>query len=63
MRPIDVHEIDQFLAFALDIQVRLREHKRRLIKAGWSEEEAWALCLLVEERMLGPYVDIPGEDE
>ena len=52
--PKDVAELDQWIAFALDVQVRVFEHRERLIEAGWTEPEAWVLSLRLEERILGP---------
>lgn len=61
MDPKDAHRIDQFLALALDVQVRLLAHKRQLMEAGWSEEEAWAWCRMVDSRLLGPVMEYLGE--
>lgn len=52
------HALDQYLAFSLDVQARLQSHREDLISSGWSEVEAWALCQRVEERLLGPAMDL-----
>jgi hypothetical protein len=52
--PAEVARLDQIIAYALDVQVRIYEHRRSLIEAGWTEPEAWILSLRVEERILGP---------
>lgn len=56
--PNRTHHLDQFMALLLDVQTRLKVHKEDLIAAGWSEPEAWALCQRVEERILGPAMDL-----
>ena len=56
MTPVAAHHLDQFLALALDVQVRLLAHRQALVAAGWAEPEAWAWCQRVEERVLGPLV-------
>ena len=57
------HNIEQFLAFALEVQVGLFHHKISLINAGWDESEAWVLCQGLEERMLGPIMIFLSEPE
>ena len=52
--PAATARLDQFFAFALDVQVRILEYRAALEKAGWNESEAWILSLRVEERLLGP---------
>lgn len=47
-------KLDQFIALALDVQVRMFRHRQLLVEAGWTEPEAWALTLRLEERLLGP---------
>lgn len=58
LRPRLTHHLDQLLALNLDVQARLKGHERSLIAAGWSKAEAWALCQRVEERILGPAMDL-----
>lgn len=52
------HALEQFLALNLEVQAQLRTHREALIAAGWSAAEAWALCQRVEERVLGPAMDL-----
>lgn len=61
MTPIDprqAHLLEQFLALSLEVQTALASHKASLLRAGWTEPEAWALCRSVEERILGPAMDL-----
>ena len=55
--PGTAHHLDQYLAFCLDVQVRLKNHKEYLIAIGWSEPEAWAWCQRIEGRLLGEWMD------
>jgi hypothetical protein len=56
--PRSQHLLDQYMALTLDVQARLARHKASLIEAGWHDSEAWALCQDVEERILGPAMDL-----
>ena len=61
--PGTVHHLDQYLAFSLDVQVRLSAHKAYLMEAGWSEPEAWAWCQRIESRLLGEWMEELSEDD
>ena len=52
------HALDQYMALALEVQSMLLAHKEHLIRVGWSEPEAWALCQRIEERVMGPAMDM-----
>lgn len=52
------HFLDQYMAHVLDVQARLASHKEALVDSGLSVPEAWALCQRVEERLLGPAMDM-----
>lgn len=56
--PRSQHLLDQYMALTLDVQARLASHKTALVASGWAEPEAWALCQSVEERILGPVMDM-----
>lgn len=56
--PRSQHLLDQYMALTLDVQARLVTHRASLLRAGWSEAEAWALCQSVEQRILGPAMDM-----
>lgn len=56
--PRQRHAIDQFLALSLEVQAALARHRDALRDAGWTDEEAWALCQRVEERILGPAMEV-----
>jgi hypothetical protein len=60
--PLRAHHLEQYLAFALEVQAALVSHKRNLLAVGWSEAEAWAWCQRVEERLLGPVLDLMEEE-
>ena len=62
--PAPTARLDQFLAFALDVQVRMLGHRTALVAAGWTDSEAWVLSLRVEERLLGPvFGGLPDNEE
>lgn len=46
------------MALADAVQVRLRVHHLRLVEAGWSESEAWALSQRVEQRIMDPLQEL-----
>ena len=56
--PRSQHLLSQYMALTLDVQARLASHKASLLEAGWTEPEAWALCQSVEQRILGPAMDM-----
>ena len=61
--PLRTHQLEQYLALSLEVQLRLRSHKRSLEDEGWSEAEAWAWCQRVEQRILGPKLrELSGEE-
>lgn len=61
--PLRTHQLEQYLALSLEVQVRLLSHKRSLEAEGWSEAEAWAWCQRVEQRILGPVMARLAADE
>lgn len=61
--PLRTHQLEQYLALSLEVQLRLRSHKRSLLEEGWSEAEAWAWCQRVEQRILGPVMEKLAEKE
>ena len=61
--PLRTHQLEQYLALSLEVQLRLRSHKRSLEAEGWSEAEAWAWCQRVEQRILGPAMEKLAADE
>lgn len=56
--PRTAHALEQFMALHLEVQTMLARHKTALVQSGWTEPEAWALCQRVEERILGPAMDL-----
>lgn len=56
--PRSQHLLDQYMALTLDVQARLASHKASLMESGWHPSEAWALCQSVEQRILGPAMDM-----
>lgn len=55
--PLSTHLLDQYLAFSLELHIRLLGYRNSLVEVGWNEAEAWAMTQKVEERLLGPLLD------
>jgi hypothetical protein len=63
--PRIIHLVEQYLAFSDEVHRQLRPYHERLLEAGWSEAEAWALTHEVEHRLLsaGEAAYEAGRDE
>ncbi len=51
------HLLDQYMAFQLELQGKLRQFELDLIEIGYVKPEAWAIARSLEERLLGPITD------
>lgn len=60
--PRTTARVDTFLAFSLEMQVRLREHYRQLQAEGWTESQAWEWVRRTEDRLLNPWYDEYDDD-
>jgi hypothetical protein len=56
--PRERHVLDQYMALHLEVQSKLKQFERDLTQSGYTEDQAWELARRLEERILGPAMDV-----
>jgi hypothetical protein len=55
--PRTTHLLDQYIAFTLEVNAKVKDFQANLIAMGWPEAEAWAQAQRLEERIMTPVMD------